>query len=303
MNNTVTEMAYFYSETEELLYNSSTVNDINTSIMSTPTEVNTSYNEAYPLLAPMIFVGCLTMIGIPGNILVLLVYSMKRRSSAQRTIILAMAVYDLLVCTITLPFEFYDLFIHLNFPELWICKIFRTLNYFFVFNSSSIMQVMTIERFRRVCRPLKIQMSAKIALSCMITICIASSVVTIPNLFIRGIHTVRLGDNDTGHDCSIADKFIGSKLETEELLYNSSTVNDINTSIMSTPTEVNTSYIEAYPLLAPMIFVGCLTMIGIPGNILVLLVYSMKRRSSAQRTIILAMAVYDLLVCTITLPF
>ncbi|CAC5385791.1 CCKAR [Mytilus coruscus] len=74
------------------------------------------------------------------------------------------------------------------------------------------MQVMTIERFRRVCRPLKIQMSAKIALSCMITICIASSVVTIPNLFIRGIHTVRLGDNDTGHDCSIADKFIGSKL-------------------------------------------------------------------------------------------
>ncbi|CAG2186771.1 unnamed protein product [Mytilus edulis] len=55
-------------------------------------------------------------------------------------------------------------------------------------------------------------MSARIALMCIITICLASAVVTIPNLFIRGIHTVRFGDNHTGHDCSIADKFIGSKL-------------------------------------------------------------------------------------------
>lgn len=205
MNETVTEITYFKR---------STINDLNSSITLTTTAMNTNHIKSYPfpLIAPMVFVGFLTMIGIPGNILVLVVYRMKRKPSAQRTIILTMAVYDLFVCTITLPFEFYDLFIHLNFPELWICKIFRTFNYFFVFNSSSIIQVMTIERFRRVCRPLQIQMSARIALMCIITICLASAVVTIPNLFIRGIHTVRFGDNHTGHDCSIADKFIGSKL-------------------------------------------------------------------------------------------
>jgi hypothetical protein len=61
------------------------------------------------VLASMIFVGCLAGIGLPGNILVLLVFGLKHKPSVYRTIILTLTMYDTLLCGITLPFEMYDM--------------------------------------------------------------------------------------------------------------------------------------------------------------------------------------------------
>jgi hypothetical protein len=47
----------------------------------------------------MIFVGCLAGIGLPGNILVLLVFGLKHKPSVYRTIILTLTMYDTLVNT------------------------------------------------------------------------------------------------------------------------------------------------------------------------------------------------------------
>jgi hypothetical protein len=103
----------------------------------------------------------LALVGIPGNILVISVFALKHKSSIRRTILIILAIYDLLVCGVTLPFEFYDLYNQYAFREKWVCKIFRTLNHLFVFNSSAIMQLMTVERYRRVCRAMKRQMSQR----------------------------------------------------------------------------------------------------------------------------------------------
>ena len=173
-------------------------------------EIGTATVDRHDLLVPMIFVGVLSVIGIPGNILMILVFTLKHKSSICRTIILALAIYDLLVCGITLPFDFYDLYNHITFRGKWVCKIFRTLNYLFVFNSSSMIQLMTVDRYRRVCRPMKRQMSQRITINCIIVICFMSTIVTLPNIFIRGIHMIQLDNNLTGYDCTISDEFIST---------------------------------------------------------------------------------------------
>jgi hypothetical protein len=88
------------------------------------------------VLAAMIYVGCLAGIGLPGNILVLLVFGLKHKPSVYRTIILTLTMYDTLLCGITLPFEMYDMQNKVTFRAgEWTCKLFRTFNYFLVFNS------------------------------------------------------------------------------------------------------------------------------------------------------------------------
>ena len=83
-------------------------------------EIGTVTVDRHDLLVPMIYVGVLSLIGIPGNILVISVFALKHKYSIRRTIIIVLAIYDLLVSGITLPFR-----------EKWVCKIFRTLNYLF----------------------------------------------------------------------------------------------------------------------------------------------------------------------------
>lgn len=189
-------------------YNNRTDNEMMYNI--TQTDINEPN-----LLAAVIFVGCLSGIGVPGNILVLLVFSLKHKPSVYRTIILTLTMYDTLLCGITLPFEIYDM--HNNFTFRageWTCKLFRTFNYFLVFNSGYTVLFMAIDRFRRVVRPLKIQMSLRHAHIGIVVIFIVSVVLTIPNLFIRGIHVVRLRENVTGYDCTISDEYTNSNVPT-----------------------------------------------------------------------------------------
>lgn len=167
------------------------------------------------VLASMIFVGCLAGIGLPGNILVLLVFGLKHKPSVYRTIILTLTVYDTLLCGITLPFEMYDMQNKVTFRAgEWTCKLFRTFNYFLVFNSGYTVLFMAINRFRRVVRPLKIQMSIRHAHIGLFVIFVVAVVLTAPNLFIRGIRVVRLRENVTGYDCTISDEYTNSLVPT-----------------------------------------------------------------------------------------
>lgn len=144
--------------------------------------------EHVDLLAPLIFVGCLMIVGIPGNYLVLIVLYLKHKLSVYRRIIVVLVINYLLVCGISLPFEFYYLNYHFSFRGKWTCKAFRFLNYLFVHNSVLDLQLMAIERFRRVCCPLKVQMSTGVGRMCFLGIFIFSFVYTTTNIFIRGIH-------------------------------------------------------------------------------------------------------------------
>ena len=172
-------------------------------------------NREHDLLTPAIFVGFLAVLGFFGNILVLIVFSIKYKPTVYRTIILTLAVYDALLCGISLPFEVYDIYNAFTFQaDEWVCTLIRTLNHVFAINSGYTVLLMTIDRFRRVCRPLKVQMTLGVTRSSIFVIFIISILLSIPNLFIRGIHNVQIHGNITGRDCTISEKYIDTKIPT-----------------------------------------------------------------------------------------
>lgn len=166
------------------------------------------------VIAPMLFMGILSIIGCPGNALVFVVYMLKHKPSVHRTIIITLATYDFLLCAITLPFEIYDMSNRFNFREKWVCKIFRTLNYFLGFNSGCMILLMTVDRFMRVCKPLHMQMTVRSMRGSICFISVISAIASGPNMVIRGIHEVNLGNNHTGYDCTISDEFIYTTIPT-----------------------------------------------------------------------------------------
>jgi hypothetical protein len=101
-----------------------------------------------------------------------------------------------------------------TFYNSWCCKFFRACNTLFSLSSIFILMGLSGDRFRRVCTPLKVQMTSRHA-TIYIMFCVVVAVIfSWPNLFISGIRLVNLGNNVTGYDCSLSDQFAKSKYPT-----------------------------------------------------------------------------------------
>ncbi|CAC5389895.1 unnamed protein product [Mytilus coruscus] len=164
--------------------------------------------EALRRLAPMIYLLLLMLIGIPGNVLVLVVYPIRFQKSTHRTFIIGLALSDLFVCAVTLPFEITEMRFQYTFYNMWACKFFRACNNLFALSSIFILMGLSSDRYRRVFTPLKLQMTSHHATIFIVFSVCLSFLFSWPNFFISGIRHVKLGEfNITGFDCSLSDQF------------------------------------------------------------------------------------------------
>lgn len=164
--------------------------------------------EALRRLAPMIYLLLLMLIGIPGNVLVLVVYPIRFQKSTHRTFIIGLALSDLFVCAVTLPFEITEMRFQYTFYNMWACKFFRACNNLFALSSIFILMGLSGDRYRRVFTPLKLQMTSHHATIFIVFSVCLSFLFSWPNFFISGIRHVKLGEfNITGFDCSLSDQF------------------------------------------------------------------------------------------------
>ncbi|XP_033751979.1 type-1B angiotensin II receptor-like [Pecten maximus] len=166
--------------------------------------------EFHRRLAPVIYLAVLMALGIPGNLLVLVVYLRDFTRSTHRTFILVLAALDLSVSIIALPFEITEMRFQYMFYAAIACKLFRANNIFLTCASIFTILCMSIERHRRICHPLRSQMTTRMCrLSCLCIIAF-SLILSSANFITTGIRHVRLGDNLTGSDCSLDDSFVHS---------------------------------------------------------------------------------------------
>ena len=201
-------------ENMTLSYTNYSVTD--NTIMSYSNKTLQEYNdeEAIRRLIPVIYLGLLMLIGIPGNLIVLIVYLSRFPTSTHRMFITGLAVADILVCVVTLPFEIAEMRLQYTFYNSWCCKFFRACNTLFSLSSIFILMGLSGDRFRRVCTPLKVQMTSRHA-TIYIMFCVVLAVIfSWPNFFISGIRLVNLGNNVTGYDCSFSDQFAKTKYPT-----------------------------------------------------------------------------------------
>ncbi|KAK0066467.1 cholecystokinin receptor [Biomphalaria pfeifferi] len=156
---------------------------------------------------PTFMLLCVLMIvGIPGNILVLIVYGLRFPASTTKVFIMAMAAYDLLNCVVGMPFEMVDLEHDLMLDIPIPCKVFRFLVTLSACGSVSVLIVVAVDRFRRICRPFRKQMTvvqSKVITGGTLIISLAFSS---PALLLYGRQTdIRF--NHKVYDCSIDDTF------------------------------------------------------------------------------------------------
>lgn len=182
--------------------------------MDNVTKTLQEYNdeEANRRMIPVIYLVLLMVIGIPGNILVLIIYPSKFPRTTHRLFITGLAIADLLVCVVTLPFEITEMRFQYTFYITWACKLFRACNNLFALSSIFILFGLSADRYRRVCKPLKLQMSTRQANIFMVCSAGLAALFSLPNFFISGTRLVKLGYNVTGFDCSLSDQFAKTKI-------------------------------------------------------------------------------------------
>lgn len=187
-----------------------------TTVMSYSNKTLQEYNdeEANRRLIPVIYLGLLMLIGIPGNLIVLIVYRSRYPKSTHMMFITGLAMADILVCVVTLPFEITEMRLQYTFYNSWCCKFFRACNTLFALSSIFILMGLSGDRYRRVCTPLKLQMTSRHATIYIIFCVVLAVIFSWPNFFISGIRLVNLGNNVTGYDCSFSDQFAKTKYPT-----------------------------------------------------------------------------------------
>lgn len=187
-----------------------------TTVMSYSNKTLQEYNdeEANRRLIPVIYLGLLMLIGIPGNLIVLIVYPSRFPKTKHRMFITGLAVADILVCVVTLPFEITEMRFQYTFFNSLCCKVFRACNNLFALSSIFILMGLSGDRYRRVCTPLKVQMTSRHATIYIIFCVVLAVIFSWPNFFISGIRLVNLGNNVTGYDCSLSDQFAKTKYPT-----------------------------------------------------------------------------------------
>lgn len=125
-------------------------------------------------VAAVVFVGLMIAVGLVGNILVIIVFTLKYKKSTYRVYVLCLAFLDTLNCCFTLPFVVTYILFSQNFPSGALCKIGHFVGFYIGLASPFTLILIAFDRYRNICQPLCLQISEKKAKVYCVIVNIAS---------------------------------------------------------------------------------------------------------------------------------
>ncbi|KAH3859157.1 orexin receptor type 2-like [Dreissena polymorpha] len=161
--------------------------------------------EVQNLIPIFVTVGIFMFVGIVGNTLVVQVYWCRMKRSAKRTFILSLALLDLGVCLLVIPFEMYDLRNQVLFFQEGLCKAMRVLEYATVLAAGFVLVSVSFERYYFLCRAFQEFSPHKAKLICVICV-VAALLVSSPAAIFAGSKSRNIEHNGqlyTGFECSM----------------------------------------------------------------------------------------------------
>lgn len=158
---------------------------------------------------------CLSMLmlaGAVGNLLVLYVYSFRFKRSSSSYFIISLAIFDLLACTLSIPTEIYDILNKYTFYNQAVCILLRYSGSFVQYASAYLLVGVAVDRYIKICHPLKMIPSMKIKWMCVVA-AIAGFLSSIPTILLFGLKNEKTKiESIYGSNCSIRQKFLKSRL-------------------------------------------------------------------------------------------
>lgn len=167
-------------------------------------------NEAFAraVIPSMLYVALLMVIGVPGNSLVVYIHGFRFRTATQNFLIVCLACCDLIIGVIAMPTEIADLRFHLTFSSDFACRLLRFVSLFCALTSNCILVVIAVDRYQRVCHPLRPQMTTRNARIGVVLSVTLSLLVSWPLFVVTGLRTRETHlEGLYGSDCSFSDKF------------------------------------------------------------------------------------------------
>ena len=151
----------------------------------------------------LVLLGAFCIIGIFGNINVLLFYPNTYKKSTFTIFVIFLAGIDLFSSAVCIPLHIVDMRYRYTFTSAEFCKFIRFVTYSSSGASGMLLGIIAYERFRKICRPLKWQMSRVVVIRVCVAIIIIALVICSPTLdFYGSADTDVVGyPNITGQIC------------------------------------------------------------------------------------------------------
>ena len=141
------------------------------------------------VLPVTIFVGIETVFGFLGNLLVLYVFLFRYHACNFKYFVLCLAVIDITSTLTTMPGEILTQTFWYEYPFPVICKIKSFFNVFTVCGSAFCLLLIAVDRFRKICRPLKWQIKQRRAMIWCFILLAVSFIIAFPVAFLWGTHS------------------------------------------------------------------------------------------------------------------
>ena len=122
-------------------------------------EVNQALLQRY--IGGIILLSIVILVGLVGNIHVLIVYVKKFKHSNYRMYVIWLAMLDLFNCTVVAPLVIAYHVQSVVYPSTEYCKFFRFVLYVISIASTSSLIVIAVDRYRKICYPLGWQFTSK----------------------------------------------------------------------------------------------------------------------------------------------
>lgn len=162
--------------------------------------------KALLMIPVMLLLTSLMLIGLIGNLMVCYYYGCKTRQTSNTVFVVTVAVFDLILCSLSVPFELLDMRYFYMFTYSGICKVMRFVNYFAVTGSAFTLLVISGDRYRKICQPLKKQFGPQEAkISILSSVIVALMFSWEAFLFYDSVPVdihIDNGTSITGYDCT-----------------------------------------------------------------------------------------------------
>ncbi|XP_062568496.1 D(2)-like dopamine receptor [Saccostrea cucullata] len=162
-------------------------------------------DEAVEALIPaIIYVVILMVIGVVGNPVIAFFYGLKLKPTPSYMFIVALAIFDFVVCVISMPLEIVDLIRFYTFESAIACRLLRFVNYFMSISSGSILIAIAVDRYRKICKPFDSQISMKMARIIIACVLLGSLCISWPSFVFYTVVQLNLTEiaGAVGQDCT-----------------------------------------------------------------------------------------------------
>uniref|UniRef100_A0A2C9LYL0 G-protein coupled receptors family 1 profile domain-containing protein n=1 Tax=Biomphalaria glabrata TaxID=6526 RepID=A0A2C9LYL0_BIOGL len=167
------------------------------------------YQSTLAYIPTFVYMSIIVFVGFFGNCMVIIVYCSKMTTTSLRLFMVVMAIFDLLINTIVIPWKMYDLLHIWNCDLPILCKLQKYLNASVVLSSAGILVAIAATRYRMVCHPFGRQVSIKQSKLVCIWITLTAFVISGPYGVIHGTQTKKTPNPQiTGRYWQVDDSYV-----------------------------------------------------------------------------------------------